>query len=197
MRRVSLLVATVLLLVMVAVPAAADPPPESGVVIRIEATDSHGVFPDFENGYWVFANVTRDAFCTWFENMATEPFPMGETPDDIQVVFASDAEVVSIHAAGPSSLHPFTSDPFADPCTGSESEAALWGHLNVTVNDNDGPNEGKRAESFGDKGQGTLHDDSGAAYRYSWNFRAVWNPDATEFSVKTEKFNLHPIGNSG
>ena len=195
MRR-SLVVATVLSLVMVAVPAGADPPPESGVVIRIEATDSFGVFPDFENGFWVFGNVTRDTFCTWFNDMGL-PFPMGETPDDIQLVFASDALVVSIHAGGPTWLHPFTSDPFADPCTGSESEAALWGQVNVIVNDNDGPNQGKRANSFGDRGHGTLEDDSGAAYHYSWNFRALWNPDATEFSVKTEKFNLHLNGKSG
>jgi hypothetical protein len=127
------------------------------------------------------------------------PFPTGETPDDLQIVFASDAEVVSIHGGGPTWLHPFitTGDPFVDPCTGSESEAALWGDVNVTINDNDGPNEGKRANSFGDRGRGTLHDDSGAAYHYSWNFRALWNPDGTEFSVKTENFNLHPIGNGG
>ncbi len=62
------------------------------------------------------------------------------------------------------------------------------------MNDNDGPNEGKRANSFGDRGQGTLYDDGGAAYHYSWNFRAISNPDATEFKVTTEKFNLHPIG---
>ncbi len=192
MRR-SLVVATVLSLVMLALPAAADPPPESGVVIRIEATDSFGVFPDFENGYWVFANVTRDAFCTWFNDMGL-PFPMGETPDDIQLVFASDALVVSIHADGPTALHAFTGDPFSNPCDGSESAAAFTGDLRVRVNDNDGPNEGKRANSFGDHGQGTLFDDSGAAYHYSFNFRAIWNPDATEFKVTTEKFNLHPIG---
>ena len=54
--------------------------------------------------------------------------------------------------------------------------------------------ERQRANSFGDRGKGTLYDVSGAAYHYSWNFRAVANPDGTEFKVTTNKFNLHPIG---
>ena len=189
-----LVVATVLSLVMVAVPAAADPPQESGVVIRIpDDNEGFGVFPDFVNGYWVFSNITRDAFCTWFNNMEL-PFPTNLSPDQVQLVFASDALVISVHAGGPTALHTFTGDPFSNPCDGSESAAALTGDIRVRVNDNDGPNEGKRANSFGDRGQGTLYDDGGAAYHYSWNFRAIWNPDATEFKVTTEKFNLHPIG---
>jgi hypothetical protein len=82
-----------------------------------------------------------------------------------------------------------------NPCDGSEPDAAFSGDMRVMVNDNDGPNEGKRANSFGDRGLGTMYDEGGAAYHYSWNFRALWNPDGTEFKVTTEKFNLHPIGN--
>ena len=71
----------------------------------------------------------------------------------------------------------------------------------MRVNDNDGPNEGKRANSFGDRGQGTLYDASGDAYHYSWTFRAIWPPDENfpdgdpaALRIVTEKFNLHPIG---
>jgi hypothetical protein len=182
------------MLLAVTAPASADPPPESGVVVRVEDPNGFGVFPDFVNGYWVFSNVTRDDFCQWFDDQDNEPFPTNHSPDQVQLVFASDALVVSVHAGGPTDLHAFAGDPFANPCDGSEPDAALSGDVRVRVNDNDGPNEGKRANSFGDRGQGTLHDDSGAAYRYSWNFRGVWNPDGTEFKVTTNKFNLHPIG---
>jgi len=182
--------------IMVSAPAAAEPPPESGVVVRIEATDSFGVFPDFENGYWVFSNVTRDAFCTWFDDMSL-PLPTNETPDDIQLIFASDALAQLGRVGGPTWLHAFTEDPFLDPCAGSTADAALWGDVQVRTNDNDVPNEGVRANSFGDRGQGTLYDTEGGTYHYSWVFRALWNPDATEFSVVKETFNLHPIGAAG
>jgi hypothetical protein len=181
----------------VAGPVSADPPLESGVVVRIpEDTGGFGVFPDFVNGYWVFSNVTRADFCEWFNDQDNQPFPTNQSPDQVQLVFASDALVVSVHAGGPSALHAFTGpDPFVNPCDGSEPDAAFSGDMRVMVNDNDGPNEGKRANSFGDRGLGTMYDEGGAAYHYSWNFRALWNPDGTEFKVTTEKFNLHPIGN--
>ena len=95
----------------------------------------------------------------------------------------------------PAALHAFHGpDPFVDPCAGSDAMASFTGDLNVTVNNNDQDNAGSRANSFGDRGRGTIRDQAGAAFHYSWNFRAVWSPDATTFTIKTEKLNLGPIG---
>jgi hypothetical protein len=184
-----------MILVAIAAPVAADPPPESGVVIRIADDEGFGVFPDAVNGYWVFSNVSRDDFCTWFNDMGGEPFPTNQSTDQVQLVFLSDALIVNVDGGGPTWLHAFAGpDPFINPCDGSETDPTFSGDVKVRVNDNDGSNEGKRANSFGDRGQGNLYDASGDAYHYSWTFRGVWNPEGTEFKVATEMFNLHPIG---
>lgn len=203
MRRLVALAAVTTMLMAIAAPVAADPPEESGVVVRIfDDRGGFGIFPDFENGYWVFSNADRGAFCEWFYNEAPPPPPPPPNldGDTVQLVFASDALVIRVDAGGPTSLHAFTDDPFSNPCDGSEEEAALTGDVKVSVNDNDGPNMGKRANSFGDRGQGTLYDADGMAYHYSWTFRALWAPednsdvDSAELKVVTERFNLKPIG---
>jgi hypothetical protein len=201
MRRLVALAAVMTMLMAIALPVAAEPPEESGVVVRIfDDREGFGIFPDVENGYWVFSNVDRDAFCTWFYDMGGEPFPMNLNGDGVQLVFASDAVVVTVDAGGPTSLHAFTGDEPGNPCDGSEAEAALTGDVKVRVNDNDGPNTGKRANSFGDRGQGTLYDADGDAYHYSWTFRAVWGPDEndgtdpSELKVVADKFNLQRKG---
>lgn len=200
MRRLVALAAVMTMLMAIAAPAAAEPPDESGVVVRVVDREGFGVFPDTEHGYWVFSNVDRAAFCAWFYDMGGEPFPTNLRGDGVQLVFASDAVVVSVDAGGPTTLHEFTGEDPGNPCDGSEVDAALTGDVKVRVNDNDGPNTGKRANSFGDRGQGTLYDSSGNAYHYSWTFRAIWAPDEndgtdpSELNVVTDKFNLHPIG---
>ena len=181
-------------LMMMSTAASAQPPPESGVVVRVERNDLWAVFPDVDNGYWVFSDVSRDDFCTWFDDMSQQ-FPTNETPDDIQAVFASDALLLRGVAGGPTWLHPFIgSDPGPDPCAGSEPAAELWGDIRVRTNDNDVPNQGTRANSFGDHAQGVLVDADGRRYHYSWVFRALWNPDGTQFTLKVERYNLHSIG---
>lgn len=194
-RRAIAVIGAALMMMAVAAPLSADPPPESGVVVRIsDDREGFGVFPDFINGYWVFSNVSRDDFCEWFADMENVPAPTNLEGDQVQLVFASDAVVVSVHAGGPTTLHAFAGDdPFIDPCTGSEPEPALSGHVTVKVNDNDGPNEGKRANSFGDRGRGELYDADGNAYRYKWVFRGIANPDNTEFKVTVESFSLRQI----
>jgi hypothetical protein len=195
-RRVLALVGATMILMAIAAPVTADPPPESGVVVRIQDDESFGVLPDFVNGYWIFSNVTRDAFCTWFNDMDGEPFPKSLGTDQVQLVFLSDALILNLGAGGPTWLHAFVGpDPFINPCDGSEVEPTFWGDVNVRLNDNDIPNEGKRANTFGDRGQGTLYDTSGDAYHYSWTFRGVWNPEGTEFKVTKDTFFLHRNGN--
>ncbi len=202
MRRLLALTGATLMLMAIAAPVSADPPPESGAVVRIVDDEGWGVFPDFVNGYWVFSNVTRDDFCEWFNDMEGVPFPTNQSPDLVHLVFASDALLINVDAGGPTALHEFAGeDPFINPCDGSDPEAALTGDVKVRVNDNDGPNQGKRANSFGNRGQGTLYDANDDAYRYSWNFRAIWPPDENfpdndfaNLKIVTLKYNLHPIG---
>lgn len=201
LRRMLSLVGATLILIAIAVPVSADPPPESGAVVRFEG-DGFGVFPDFVNGYWVFSNVTRADFCQWFYDMEFEPFPSNQSPEDVQLVFVNDALLISVQVEAPTALHAFVGeDPFINPCDGSAVDTSLEGVLNVRINDNDGPNEGKQANSFGDRGQGILYDDGGNRYHYSWTFRAIWPPDENfpgadpvSLKVVTNKFNLHAIG---
>jgi hypothetical protein len=185
----------VALMFTLAAPVAAAPTAASAVVIRVEATDSFGVLPDFENEYWVFTNVTRNDFCLWFDDPAGEPFPTNLDPSRVQVVVLGDVELDNIEHSAPTFLHAFTdAGPFAGPCAGSEEEAALSGDLRVRVTNNDALDAGQRANAFGDRGHGTVTDASGSRYHYSWNFTAVASPDDSVFKITTERFNLQPIG---
>lgn len=225
MKRFLVLAMTLTLaLTLTSIPASADPPTESGAVLRLELVDSFGVFPDFDNGYWVFGNITRATFCpfladveaweiafeAWLEGGMIgpppefPPVPEAITPDELQVVFASDAEVIRLHAGGPTSLHAWVlpDDP-GHPCIHSEEDASFEGDVQVTINDNDGPNMGTRTNSFGNRGRGTLTEvATGDRFHYNWNFRARWvggnpevNPEA-ELVIMTEKFNLKKKGKS-
>lgn len=200
-RRMVALAAVTMMLMAMTAPVAADPPPESGAVVRIfNDREGFGIFPDTTNGYWVFSNASRAAFCEWFDAEEPPPPPPNLDGDTVQVVFASDALVVMVEAGGPTTLHEFTGDEPGNPCDGSEAEASFSGDVKVRVNDNDAPNGGKRGDSFGDRGQGVLYDSDNNAYHYSWTFRAIWPPDENfpedpaNLKVATEKFNLHPIG---
>lgn len=182
-------------LVIVGTPAAADPPEASGAVVRsLDDTGGFGILLDTTNEYWVFSNITRDAFCAWF-NDPEAPFPGNEDPDDLMFVMSADAEHLLVHGGGPTALHAWAGDgPGGDPCTGSLAEHSLAGDVRVRVVDNDLANEGKRANSFGNHGNGRVFDAAGNAYHYSWRFHGLWNPDGTEFRVLSDRFTLTPTG---
>lgn len=182
-------------LVVVAAPAAAGPPEESGAVVRIlDDTQSFGIFLDAENEYWVFANITREDFCTWFEDEAA-PFPDNEDPDDVMFVMSADAEHLLVDAGGPTALHAWAGDgPGGDPCAGSFEQPSLSGDVRVRIVDNDLANEGTRANTFSEHGNGRLFDADGGAYHYSWRFHGLHNPDGTSFRVLSDQFTLTPTG---
>lgn len=188
------LIGSVAMMLTIAAPVAATPPAAASVVV-VEATDSFGIVPDFDNGYWVFINVTRSDFCRWFGDMAGEPFPTNLDPNRVHIVSLGDVEMDNIEHSAPTFLHAFSdAGPFAGPCAGSDEEATLSGDLRVRVTNNDVYNAGERANAFGDRGHGTLTDANGSRYHYSWNFTAVASPDDSVFTITTETFNLHPIG---
>jgi hypothetical protein len=65
--------------------------------------------------------------------------------------------------------------------------------VNASSTDNDLFASGTRTNSFGDLGQGTVYDNDGDSWHYSWNFRAHNDRDG-EFSISAEN-NLKKKGN--
>lgn len=192
MRRcVVLLLALCMGVMFAAAPAAADPPE------RFEEPFAF-VFPDFEHGVWVFSNIDRDFVCGDGEVgfLGTGHF---------QAVEVNDALVLRIQVFGsPTWLHPIVGEPGPDfnPCDNADPEAAFIGSVDARANDNDGPNQGRRANSFGDRARGVVYDADGLAYQYGWTFRIVFPPDANfddDFVfdpswIKVDKKFFHPIG---
>lgn len=176
-----------------AVPAAADPPPSSGVVERF-ITEDFGIFLDFENGFWVFANITRQGFCDWVEGGEVGPPPALTTSFSQQVSTPAGAVVVlGKPGVDPFALHRITS-PF-DPCAGSEPDPWATGEMNVIATDNDFFLSGGRTNSFGVHWQGTVFEvATGEAYHYSFHVRLQITKDG-EFRVVNERFTLKKKGN--
>lgn len=81
-------------------------------------------------------------------------------------------------------------------CPDTDGQPGPWatGHVNASNTDNDFFASGTRTNSFGDVGRGTVSDNDGDEWHYSWNFRAQNDRDG-EFSVRTENFNLQKKGN--
>ncbi len=192
MRRLFVLIVALVAGLMGAVaPAAADPPQQYEGPFGV-------VQPDFEHGVWVFSNIDRDFVCSdgmeGFLGMAS-----------YQRVEPADAVVLRIVAPeAPTWLHPFVGevDEFFNPCDNSAEAAAYIGSVDIRANDNDGPNQGTRANAFGDRARGVVYDSDGMAYQFGWTFRVVIPPeendgDDFEFDpawVKVEHYVLHPIG---
>ncbi|HEX6331543.1 MAG TPA: hypothetical protein VF129_09705 [Actinomycetota bacterium] len=180
-------------IVMLAGPAVADPPPSSGSVDRFVVTDGFGILADFQNGYWVFANITREGFCDWLAGGEVGPPPALE-PNSVQVVDTGSA-VVTLFKSGvvPTALHAMTGPDH--PCDGSDPEPWATGEASVVINDNDADVSGTRTNSFGEHGHGTVFEvATGDAWHYSWHIRLQITRDG-EFRIVNEVFRLKKRGN--
>jgi hypothetical protein len=163
-----------LLLALAATPASAAPP---------ETVDEpfFFIFPDVENGFIVFWNITRDDFCDWEASEFEGDPPVthlvsvtyNETPKGPVVFRFSDT----------SHLELWTIDADADlsgPCQDTDASFEPWasGGGRASQNDNDLDHDASvaaglhRTNSFGHRGQGTVRDASGDAWHYSWVSRA-------------------------
>lgn len=193
--RKTIAIACTAALVAMAGPVAAGPPDESGVVVRItDDREGFGILLDDVNEFWVFSNITRESFCAWLGDEDGPP-PLNASPDDVMFVMAADAEMLKVRGGGPTTLHAWAGEgPGDDPCVGSVAEPTLSGDVRVRVFDNDVPNEGRRANSFGERGVARVFDADGNAYHYSWSFHGLWNPDSTTFRVLREEFTLRSTG---
>jgi hypothetical protein len=174
-------------------PAAADPPPSSGAVQRFIVTDSFGILADFQNGYWVFANITREGFCDWLAGGEVGPPPVFEpnfvqevdTGSAIVIVFKSGVVPIALHAMTPPPVH---------PCDGSDPDPWATGEASAVINDNDADVSGTRTNSFGEHGHGKVHEEAtGDAWHYSWHARLQINRDG-DFRVANEVFTLRKMG---
>lgn len=187
----TMLVTVFALVLAMAVPATADPPERHEV-------DIFSVFLDLENELVGFWNITRDDLCAWVAGGFQGPPPVGEliAAQEVATGQEKEARVGSFHATR--SLELWQLDENADlsgPCedTDEQTGALLTGTATVTGNDNDLDVSGTRVNSFGERGQGTVEDNDGSKWRYSWTVRLQIDREF-EFRVVTEQTNLKQIG---
>ena len=186
MRKILIVMAALLVALAVVAPVHADPP---------ERTDEpiFGVFPDLEHGLAVFWNITRDDFCAWAAGGFEGAPPVVELVPATNLETGKGAVVASYKATRPIELWAVDSDvpPLTDPCSDTDEESQPWasGTAHVVYTDNDRFVSLTRMNSFGERGQGTVHDAGGDAWHYSWTFRAQVDQDG-EFEVVQEHFTL-------
>ena len=172
-RTLVLLLATLLLLTM-AVPANAKRPADDGEPIFL-------LFPDLENHVSVFWNMTAENFCDWQAGGFEGEPPVEElVPADI-VVTDEGAIEAAYNATRPLELWQLDDDvpPLIGPCDDIENQDGPWatGRSRVVAHDNDLEGDTLPVNGFGESGRGTVYDTDGAAWSYSWFFRARIGPD--------------------
>lgn len=196
MRRIGALLIAVSLAAMSAGLTLANPPSSSGIVDRLVVTDAFGVFPDFNNELWVFADVTREDFCEWLATDPEGPPPdIGLTPTDIQLVTTPPGAIVALIQPGnvPLALHAMVPGAPVHPCAGSETIAWAEGSARVIVTDNDIEVSGGRANAFGSQGAGSVTDAAGGAWHYSFHDRFLVTKQG-EFRILSSHTVLSPTG---
>jgi hypothetical protein len=192
MRRRAVLVAALAMLALGVTAQTSAAPPE-----QVELEDFFPLFADVEDGLGLFVNIGRDDLCEWADGGFVGPPPVNE-PVSVQLnetgkgaVVASFEDDLSIE------LWKFDPDvpPLIDPCLDTDAQDAPWatGTAHVHANDNDFDLSLTRTNSFGIRGQGTVEDASGRTWHLSWTSRYQVTKD-DEFVVRTEKFNVHPVG---
>lgn len=190
-RALGAVVGASVILGVLAGPAGADPPPSSGIVQRFVITDGFGVIPDFQNGLWIFANITRQGFCDWLAGGEMGPPPVIDLTF-LQAVDTGSA-IVILFTAGvvPIALHPLTS---GHPCDGSDPDAWATGEANLAVTDNDIDVSGTRTNAFGEHAEGEVEEvATGDVWHYSWHTRFVITQDG-EFRIVSEVRTLRRLG---
>jgi hypothetical protein len=148
------------------------------------------LFPDFENGYVVFINTTRELVCTdgqiafeeWILGGEVGPPPgpgfqfAGIDPIAIQEIMVGDGVMVGL--AKGSNLHTelWELDDPADlgvgPCTDTDDKMEMFadGTSRYQGNDNDLFVSDTRGNAFGDRGVASLTGADGESYTYTHRF---------------------------
>ncbi len=173
MRTSRCVLVALLLVLAVSAPASAGPP---------ERTEDPwvNVFWDVEHELVVFWNITRDDFCAWEAGGFTGAPPVDRLVPAQYIETANGAVVSKTRATSTLELWALDADAdFSGLCADTDDSSAPWavGSAQVTANDNDLFVSGSRTNSFGDRGHGSVWDAAGAAWRYSWTFRALIDRD--------------------
>ena len=186
MRRILILLMAIALLVVgvSSASAASGPPDRTTETIAI-------VFPDFENGYAVFINTTRDMICTpgqiafeeWILGGEIGPPPGPgfefEGIDTIAVQSNMVRDGVIVQLAKGSNLHTELwvldneEDLGVGPCTDTDDadEKFAEGTSRWQGNDNDLFGSDTRGNAFGDRGTASLTGEAdGQSYTYTHRF---------------------------
>jgi hypothetical protein len=165
-------------------PAHAEPPRSEEPIFLIS--------PDEDNSLVIFWNTTRDDYCVWEEGGFVDPEPAIEPVTAISIETRKGAIVQSFHATRPIEI--WQLDEGADlsgPCADTDEQTGAWatGDARVTLTDNDLDVSGTRTNSFGNRGQGTVTDDTGGQWSYTWAFRAQLDRDGN-FTVRVTDYDL-------
>lgn len=167
---------------MISLAAMAEPGPPARADFPI-----YYVFYDFEHDLSVLWNMTRDDLCLWADaGFAGDPPVQELVPIQVKST-GQGALVYSSHATRPIELWGGGFDVLCDT-------ASLWasGDAHATGSDNDIEVSGTRGNAFGDRAQGTVMDEEGGLWHYSWAFTAQESPE--DFNVRAENYTLKKLG---
>lgn len=168
-------------LMLAAAPMAQAAPPD-----RIDFPVFHA-FYDFEHDLTVLWNVTRDDICEWAAGgFMGDPTVIELVPIQVKST-GKGALVFSSQATRPIELWGGGIGVLCDT-------ASLWasGDAHATGNDNDVFVSGTRGNAFGDRAQGTVMDEEGGLWHYSWAFTA--QESAETFDIRAENYTLKKLG---
>lgn len=139
-------------------------------------------WPDLNQGKVVFWNITREDLCEWEAGGFVGAPPVLELIPSTYNETPTGAVVASFKATAHIELWQLDADAdLSGPCADTDDSTAPWatGTSQAAATDNDlfhfdSVQMGLyRSNAFGDRGQATLEDASGAAWHYSWVFHVV------------------------
>ena len=185
MRRIAATLLAALLLSLSATAALAKPPQQISEPLFIN-------FPDPNNGVVVFWNITREDFCAWEATGFEGPPPVEQNITQTLIETGKGAIVSRWSATRSLELWTLNEDAdFSGACADTDDSTEPWatGSATVRANDNDLDVSGTRTNSFGDRGNGQVWDQTGERWSYSWVFRAHINRYGA-FEVKVDRATL-------
>jgi len=178
-RKMLVLLMATMLLAAVAAPANAERP-------EVQDEPAMLLFPDTENGFAVFWNVTRDNFCDWVDGGFEGPPPVEQLVTTNFQVTDDGALQGRFTATRPIELWAFDDDvpPLIGACEDTDDQTGPWatGYARASGADDDFEGMTLPLNTFGDKGDGHVYDSEGAAWSYSWMTR-IWDGGEDDFRV--------------
>jgi hypothetical protein len=179
-----------LALTAVAAPAVAAP------AERLDSIESQ-LYADWENGFVVFVNYTREAFCAWEASGYEGDAPVTRLVPLLVVETGKGAIVGTWGGAVELELWRFD-DVLTDQetaCTATDEQTGPWavGSGHFRGNDNDFDISGTRTNTFGGRLQATVIDGDGQRWHYSSMDRLQIDRDGN-WTLRALKLHLVRMG---